>query len=200
MRPEQIHELLPGQYLIEVVIPEERSISGESLSRGLTTMGWEKVVPDQSEKDSECRRVVGEIGRLCSLIDTPSMTWSVARIGIDVFGDLEYKLKPLDVEKDRVHELLFIARMKAHPTREAVEKALGEMGFDMHLLSALKRDMRVPGYPGASAALWFGVGTWRGPTNYVNADDAFYFEEVREVGEEAHELVSSQPEEKEGKG
>lgn len=195
-----MEELPPGQYLVEVAVPPEFSLSAEVLGKGLVAMGFERVVPDQSEKGVECRRVVADLGRSCVLLDTPLLRWSVRPIGIDVFGDLEYRLKPLDVVKDRAYELLFIARMKAHPTREAVTKTLEEMGFGVDVLSLLKKDTRIPGYPGASATLWYGVATWRGPTNYVNTDDLFIFEEVRAIGDQQSADQPDESERTEGKG
>lgn len=172
--------LEPGQYLIELEAVEGRVLGQEAMLIGLNLMGWSKVCPDASEPGRA--RFVGETERPIAFSDTPFLRWSrISRVlALDVFGELEYRLKPIEVETGKLYELLFIARTKSHRTRDDVRKALEEMGFDTNVLSLLKKDMRVPGYPGASAGLWFGLATWRGPESYVNADDAFVFEAVEE--------------------
>lgn len=179
--------LQPGQYLVELETLEGRSVGADALVLGLSRMGWSKVCLDASltvKEDAELQHVrfVGELESLLVPVDTPFLRWvRITRSeAVDVFGELEYRLKPIEVETGRLYELLFIARTKSHRTKDDVLKALADMGFQVDVLSLLKRDMRVPGYPGASAGLWFGLAFWRGPEGYVNADDAFVFEAVEE--------------------
>jgi hypothetical protein len=189
--------LPPGQYLIEVQTFDRFELDPATLSKGLMRMGWTKVCPDVS--DLFVGRFIGEIERPLVLQDTQILRWArVERIGaVDVFGELEYRLKPLEVKTGEMYELLFIARTKSHRTRKDVLKALEDMRFEVSALSLLKKDMRVPGYPGASAGLWFGFAFWRGPESYVNADDAFVFECVEPAISD--QLVSTQPDKEEQK-
>ena len=172
--------LEPGRYLIELAVAPGLELDTITLTSGLVVMGWDKLCLDPSEPGKH--RFVGETERAIAIADTPAIQWTrTHRIGVDVFGELEYRLKPIEVKSGATYEMLFITRTKSHRTREDVRKALEEMSFRVDVLSLLKRDMRVPGYPGASAGLWFGIATWKGADGYVNGDDAFVFEALEET-------------------
>ena len=127
-------------------------------------------------------RFVARLVRPISLNDAPGMRWLfVKRLAFSAFSELSYRLIPHPLTEGRTYEFRFLSRAKSTPTREAVKEALGEMGFLPMKLVALKRNMRLPGRPGASLTLWYGIGQWNRADSVIIADDPFAFENVAEV-------------------
>lgn len=127
-------------------------------------------------------RFVAILRRAISLNDAPGMRWLfVKRLAFSAFSELSYRLVPHPLTEGRTYEFRFLSRAKSTPTRETVRAALAEMGFLPMKLVALKRNMRLPGRPGASLTLWYGIGQWNRADSVIIADDPFAFENVAEV-------------------
>ena len=136
------------------------------------------------ETDTLARyRFVGTLNRPIQLVNQPGRTeWLyVHRLSLEPFGELRLDLTPYRLEHGKTYELRFMSRLHSQPTRHLVRETLAQMGFLPIKLAALKKNMRLPGRPGASFTLWYGVATWQGPDSMVVADDPFYFEDVKEL-------------------
>ncbi len=175
-RPDRI--LAPGAYLLDL----ETNASPEAVEDGLYLQGWSKLMPDASKPEENHVRLVGHLPRPIRLIDLASFRWDkILTLGdLDVTADLSYKMRPFELAEGR-YALRFIAHMKTHPARDAIVAALGEMRFSVDGLTALKRDMRIPGRPGTSATLWCASARYQGPESHVTVDDPFCFEDVVRV-------------------
>lgn len=131
-------------------------------------------------------RFVGFLSQAIRTQDTSSVRWMYARpLSIQKTKppsewdeDLALEVRPFPLETGRTYDLLFLARMRAQPTRSSVCDGLAMMGFSPIKISALKRSMRMKGRPGAGMTLWVAVGRWEGPASYINDEDPFYFEDV----------------------
>lgn len=142
-------------------------------------------------------RFFGRLERAIAPQDGPELAWIYARrSAIDVFSELSGSLRSpaggeeneneaqkelFELVTDGDYELRFLARRKAQPTRESTLTDLRKMGFEPEKFMLLKRDMRLPGKPGASNALWYARAKWTKPSSYVSMEDSFYFEDVKPV-------------------
>lgn len=176
--------LLPGDHLLEIALAGETT--RELLTEGLLRMGFVRAVVDESVRAIEATTSVLVLATLEShlrIVDTDAVHWGRCRTLASVpFGDLHFQLRPFPLAQDRTYEIRFLSRMKSHPTKDRVVEVLRAMrGFECGPLLALKRDMRIPGHPGTSATLWFGIARWFGPHSHVNMDDPVCFEDVVEA-------------------
>lgn len=210
VRPESGHVLEPGNHLIELEL--SRSASVNTVIEGLVMMGWAGVEIDQSllgrkskpTDDSEWGphglppavgyhgrvRFAGHIedGRHIEIASTKSITWQYAyRLArVNPFAELRPKVYPFDLLHGHTYELRFRARMteQSHATRDLVRKGLETMGFQPHKMSALRRNMRMPGQSGANVTLWLALGTWVKRDSVITRDEPFFFDDVEEIASE----------------
>lgn len=182
----------PGDYLLE--LQANARCSAETLRNGMMRLGFSEVLvdasapafrPQRAAKENDDRSILRFVGRLgvpLLLQKTEHLAWTGARkLSIDVLAELRLKVEPFALEPERLYEVRFLSRMRSQPTRELVVESLAEMGWETEKLSALRRDMRIPGRSGASVTLWFGLLRWTGPMSYITEDDPFYFEDVLAV-------------------
>jgi hypothetical protein len=182
--------LEPGEYLMRIAFA--RPVDRETLEDGLARMGWSRVAIDESVKTIEPTVpvvFVATLSRPILLVNTGTVYWGDhRRLESAPFEELRYQLVPFPLEEGKRYEIQFLTRMKAHPTKERVVEVLRAMrGFEVEELTALRKDMRIPGHPGTSATLWFAVARWFGPHSHVNMDDPVCFEEVRETADQPDE-------------
>lgn len=146
-------------------------------------MGPSQSVQTSGQETRTRLRFVGQLHQALSLNDVPGLLrWLfVKRLGVPTFTDLSLAYKPHPLVHGHVYEMRFLSRAKSEATKEAVKKGLGAMGFLPMKLFALKRNMRMPGRPGASLTLWYGIAQWGNVDSLVVGDDPFFFEDVREV-------------------
>lgn len=186
LTPEEGDVLQAGDHLIELEI--ERACPREVLADGLRRMGFSEVLLDQSAPSvpsapsrSRVReqRFVGRLARSISVHQLAEARWTYARrLRTDILSELKLKFTDHPLSSGKIYEARFLSRMRSQPTRPMVEIDLHEMGWDVLKLSALRRDMRIPGRASASVTLWFAVLRWVGADSYVSEDDPFYFEDV----------------------
>jgi hypothetical protein len=65
--------------------------------------------------------------------------------------------------------------------REILIEALTKTNMkwsDIQKLTALKKNIRLPGYPNASITTWYAVARWDGPDAYITDEDPLFFENV----------------------
>ena len=180
--------LTAGMHLVEVSFA--RPVLRVTLERALRQMGFSESSVDESQKlqngcipANAAVTFVGRLARSLRLVDTDDVHWLDCHgLATNPFADLHCQLIPFTVSEGRRYEIRFIARMKAHPTREHVEEVLRSMrGFEIEKLVALRKDTRIPDCPGTSVTVWFAIARWFGPHSPVNMDDPVSFEEVKEV-------------------
>ena len=180
--------LMPGMHLIEVSFA--RPVLRTTLDRALAAIGFSESSVDESQKlqggyipANAAVTFVGRLTRSLRLVDTDDVHWLDCHdLVTDPFAELHCQLVPFAVHEGRRYEIRFIARMKAHPTREHVEEVLRSIrGFEIEKLVALRKDTRIPECPGTSVTVWFAIARWFGPHSPVNMDDPVSFEEVKEV-------------------
>ena len=170
--------ILPGVHLVELAA--SRPITRDALARGLETMGWSKIAPDESEADVV--RFVGSLSRPIETRDTESLSWShVSPVPFDLFGSMRLSVYPFRLMQDATYGLWLVARMRAHEKRGDVQAALEREGFRILKLSELKNNTRLPGRPGASVSFWYALGVWTKPSSYINTEFPFYFEGATEI-------------------
>lgn len=127
-------------------------------------------------------RFVGRLERPISINDAAGMRWLfVKRLGVPTFSDLTLQYTPFVLKTGSVYEFRMLSRTRSAATREQVREGLATMGFQPMKLLALKLNMRLPGRPGASLTLWYGIGQWARADSMVVNDDPFFFENVKEV-------------------
>ena len=164
----------------------DRVCSESTLLNGISD-AFETIVIDDVKRRSDDKliRFVGRTSDPVTLLDREDARWAfVRKLAIDPFAELRYKLEAFALATDVEYEVRFLSRMRAQPTRPIVEDDLREMGWEPIKLSALKRDMRIPGRSGASVTLWLGILRWTGPASYITEDDPFYFEDVERASGE----------------
>lgn len=176
-----------GDYLIE--LETQKACPREILTEGFRRMGFSEVLVDQSapaSKDAFRKPLVREhrlVGRLTNPITTHQQRSNVRltyarRLQTDILSELKLKFVDHPLTSGKIYESRFLSRMRSQPTRPMVEADLKEMGWEVLKLSALRRDMRIPGRDNASVTLWFAVLRWSEVDSYVSEDDPFYFEDV----------------------
>ena len=184
--------LEPGYHLFEVAtaLPCKQDV----LLAGLTRLGVTNVRLDQSRPRSAAQLPVREHRFLANVTkrlqlhqpvspDSSSVIrWLFAQaLDTDVAGDVRsfrLKLETYSLERSVLYESLFLSRERSQPTRQIVEEHLNEMGFMIHTLTCIQRDLRLADRPGVSVALWFGLLEWDAPASAVTEDDPFYFESL----------------------
>lgn len=170
--------LLPGIYLVE--LSNTRPITRDVMVRGLESMGWTEIAPDESA--SEVARFVGKLARPIETRDTDSLRWShVSPVPFDLFGSMRLSVYPFRLMQNATYGLWLVARMRAHEKRADVESALEKEGFRILRLSELKNNTRLPGRPGASVSFWYVLAEWTKPSSYINTEYPFYFEGATEI-------------------
>lgn len=128
-------------------------------------------------------RMLVELTRKLEAANTDTVRWiSAVPVGFNVFGDMNFNLFPFQLRSGQDYELRFVSRARSAPNRNAVLDLMRSMGWEPKRLSAIKKDMRLPGRAGANLTLWYAVARWVKPQSRIVADDPFYFEDVREVG------------------
>jgi hypothetical protein len=135
-------------------------------------------------------RFFAKLDRPIVALDGPEVAWlSVRKATLDVYAEIREN-EPLlahELRPNARYEVRFVSRMRgALRTRAAVAEALRTLakdagGFKVDKLSALKRDMRLPGRPGASDTLWYAVLEWTGPETVLTIEDPIYFQDVKEL-------------------
>lgn len=133
-------------------------------------------------------RFVGRIaaGKRLRLRALPGfLEWSYARkMTLDAFAeDMRLTTYPFDLFRGQLSEVRFLARVKEERKIADVQAALEAMGFRVYKLSQIRRDMRLPGLPGADFALWIGLLRWEGCRAVICAVDPFIFEDLLPIAE-----------------
>lgn len=132
---------------------------------------------------------LGRLDRPISLRNTESVTWGLAHRfkTWDPYENIRrYTIKYFRLITGVTYEIRFLVRaLPGKSSRESVESELREMGglgnqrgWNPHRLTAVKKNMRMPGRSAADVTLWLGLATWLGPKSYITGDDPFYFEDV----------------------
>lgn len=206
--------LEPGDYMAELAFA--RPLAAGALTEAMTQVGFESLVLDASLRDEDpiapadwtspqdldVTRIFASgpptlvrfFGRLTQPIvptDGPEVAWLFAeRAGFDVYAEIrgDEALVPHELVAGNGYGFRLVSRMRAQQSRAAVVHALTElMGFDHLHLTALKRDMRLPGRPGASDMLWYGRARFApknmapGAKSYLTIEDPFFFQDVQEI-------------------
>ena len=182
----------PGSHLIEVEV--RRPCTPEVLTLGLERMGWSDVMMDQSRQGagrvaaksdaavSTVYRFIARLNRHLLLQQRDDLVWlhTYRFEKLDPLSeDLKYGVRYFRLERDTNYEIQFFSRLRAQPTRESICAALDSMRWwRSYKISAIKKDTRIPGRPGASVTMWAGVARWTGPRNYITSEDPVYFEDV----------------------
>ena len=187
--------LEPGYHVFEVATatPCKQDI----LLAGLTRLGISNVRLDQSRARSAAQLPVREHRFLANVtkrleLHQPGapgapnggggVRWLFAEaLDTDITKDVRsfrMKLEAYDLEPSMLYESLFLSRERSQPTRQIVEEHLNEMGFMIHTLTCIQKDLRLADRPGVSVALWFALLEWDAPASVVTEDDPFYFESL----------------------
>ena len=180
----------PGSHLIEVEV--RRPCTSEVLTLGLERMGWASVILDQSPQRASPRsgakseagvfRFIARLNRPLMLQQRDDLVWlhTYRFEKLDPLSeDLKYSVRYFRLERDTNYEIRFFSRLRAQPTRESICAALDYMRWwRSYKISAMKKDTRIPGRPGASVTMWAGVARWTGPRNYITSEDPVYFEDI----------------------
>jgi len=119
---------------------------------------------------------------------------SVLSLPIDPYADLGPHVTAAKLDPGRLYAVRFLSRMAlvggrrvlAHD-RPFVEGALREAQFpDVLALSCLHKNMRLPGLPNASHALWIGLVRYSGPLGHLtDVEPGLVFETCEPVEEPA---------------
>lgn len=126
-------------------------------------------------------RIMARLDVPIVLDDRPGMRWLfVKALKVPFLDDLVFQANPHMLRQGATYEMRFLARSKSTPTRDAVKAGLVEMGFAPIKLSAIKRNMKLPGRP-ASLTLWYGMAEWNRANSVIINDDPFFFENVQEI-------------------
>ena len=131
-------------------------------------------------------RFVGRLPRPILLRQREDLLWIYAhRFSVlDPFGDLRLRVKYFELKPNRVYEIRLLSRLRAQPTRESICEALATMKLIPYKVTAMKKDMRIPGRAGASVTLWAGLARWGKPNKaYITGADPLFFEDVLDIGE-----------------
>lgn len=130
-------------------------------------------------------RFVGRLTVPIRIVNLPEVRWLyVYRATIDPFAPVaQALLEPYRVKKGRTYELYFFVWMITQPRRQIVCESLALMGWKPLKVSALKKNCRLPGRPGASMTLWYAIARWEGEDSYVTLEDPFIFENVQAIDE-----------------
>ena len=179
--------LEPGYHLFEVAT--RTPCKQDVLLAGLTRLGIANVRIDQSRARSAAQlpmrehRFIANITKRLELHQQRgAVRWLFAQaLDTDVTRDIRnfrMQLEAFDLEPGMLYEALFLSRERSQPTRQIVEEHLSEMGFIIHSLTCIQRDLRRADRPGVSIALWFGLLEWDAPESVVTEDEPFYFESL----------------------
>jgi hypothetical protein len=187
--------LSPREHMEETAAASPGSIFTDHLPRPLVTLrglwqawrdygnpfhGMASISGSATRSEGGRVRLIARLEHALELKNTEDVTWiSVTPLGLDPFAQVSQTLTPYTLETGRAYEARFVSRTKKAPSRGAVLRLLRSMGFSPISLSAVKRDMRFPGRPGANLVLWHGVVRWDGPPSIIVADDPLYFSEMR---------------------
>ena len=179
--------LEPGYHIFEIAtrIPCKQDV----LLAGLTRIGIASIRLDQSRPRSAAQLAVREHRFLANVTkrlelhqERGAVRWLFAQaLDADVTKDVRsfrFKLEAYDLEQGMLYEALFLSRERSQPTRLVVEENLNVMGFMIHALTCIQKDVRLADRPGVSAALWFGLLEWDAPASIVTEEDPFYFESL----------------------
>ena len=178
----------PGSHLIEVEV--RRPCSPEVLALGLERMGWANVILDPqrasprsgAKSEAGVFRFIGRLKRPLLLQQRDDLVWlhTYRFEKLDPLSeDLKYGVRYFRLERGTNYEIRFFSRLRAQPTRESICAALDSMRWwRSYKISAVKKDTRIPGRPGASVTMWAGVARWAGPRNYITSEDPVYFEDI----------------------
>ena len=182
--------LEPGYHIFEVAtaIPCKQDV----LLAGLTRLGIGNVRLDQSRPRSAAQLPVREHRFLANVTkrlelhqERGSARWLFAeaidteeRLLTGSVHTFRMKLEAYNLEPSMLYESLFLSRERSQPTRQIVEEHLNEMGFMIHTLMCIQKDLRLADRPGVSVALWFALLEWDAPASVVTEDDPFYFESL----------------------
>ena len=187
--------LEPGYHVFEIATATP--CKQDVLLAGLTRLGIVNVRLDQSRPRSAAQLPVREHRFLANVtkrleLHQPgapgapngggAVRWLFAQaLDTDVTKDVRsfrLKLEAYDLERGMLYESLFLSRERSQPTRQIVEEHLSEMGFMIHTLTCIQKDVRLADRPGVSVALWFALLEWDAPESTVTEDDPFYFESL----------------------
>jgi len=194
--------LSTGDYLVEM--GTQRPIKQEDLLVALAMMGWGEVLLDQSitkpgaAEESVSKewglwsqpegvfvnrfRFLGRLEETIQIAEHPAISWLYLQgIAFDAIGDLtRLEVFPHQLRAGELYEMRFLSRISKteRKNREVLFEQLKEMGWDTMKLSALKRNIRLPGNSGASVTSWYGFARWTGPMSYITDEDPLYFEDV----------------------
>lgn len=113
--------------------------------------------------------------------DTTLVEWIYAHRLSDAVNPyietLSAQVEPFSLETGEVYDLVFLAWLKLQSSAEEAREALVKMhGFRPLKIFPLRRNLRMPGRPGADGALWYAVGIWEGPTSIVVDQDPLFFQ------------------------
>lgn len=177
--------LQAGDHFIEL---ETRPYPQEMLVEGLRRRGFTEILLDQNPEQiarktlARKQRFLGRLSRPIIVHQQPRDRWTyVRRLNTNVWSNPKLKFCDYQLIKNHLYETRFLSRMRSTPTRPMVEDDLDQMGWDVLHLSALRRDMRIPGRDTTSVTLWFAILRWDEADSYVSEDDPFYFEDVKGI-------------------
>ena len=125
-------------------------------------------------------RFVGRLEHVFRLAQREDLVWLYAHRfeELDPFADLRLRVKYFRLLPETTYEIRCLSRLRAQPTRESICEALAAMRWLPYKITAMKKDMRIPGRQGASVTLWAGLAKWVGPKAYITSNDPLYFEDV----------------------
>ena len=178
--------LEPGYHIFEIATATP--CKPDVLLAGLTRLGIADIRVDLSRSRSAAQlplrehRFIANVTKRLELNQQNAVRWLFAQaLDTDVTIDVtkfRLKLEAYDLKPRMLYEAIFIARARSQPTRQIVEEHLNEMGFMIHTLTCLRRDVRLPTSPGVSVALWFGLLEWDAPPSVITEEEPFYFESL----------------------
>lgn len=198
--------LEPGTYLAELSL--SRPVSQDAFIRGLTRMGFSKIIVDQeanfiteaasAQTEIPLRQSVPFIAMLDKTI-TPRDAWcnecskvhaklSFAHlVSAPIYEDLTCQAHPYELLEGGIYEFRLLARRKSYKTKSDVERFLGLMGF--HRLSPLiliKDSMYIPNKERTEFALYHAFARWDKVSSYTVTEDRFFFEDMITIYSPSH--------------
>ena len=183
--------LVPGDYHAE--LETSAWCRPETLERGLVEIGFTRVridIPPNASGLAGTLRFCARILSPVTIRQRAVLRWSyVRRLSFDPLSDLSGGVHYHEV-KAGVYEVRFVNRAvvrredrerlagQKDPLRALTIERLADYGWETLHLTAVQRDMRVPGRAGASCILWIGLLRWTAKRSYTTDDEPFQFENV----------------------
>lgn len=176
-----ITHIEPKTYILRFVLG--RAVTRDVLQAGLELAGLGTPIVDVSdgrEGEEGSTSVVAKADRPFDIEDSEELRLAdVTELGIDPYADLSNDIAKAKLVTDGVYAFRLLSRMVLKGGRRVlahhhpfVEGALATARFAKPLaLSCMRADMRLPGLPSASHALWVGVARYIGPESHISGGE-----------------------------